>query len=335
MTKQQARTTEGTTAQSGKKDAQPVQTEMAASHQAENAAPGWSAGKIFWGLFLVIIGTLLLLDNFGVVRVDLLQLWRLWPLAIILGGLSILSVRGVWWKVIVVVASLLALGAVVAVALGYPPRSSGSVRESSASVERESAEVSRLRTSIKSGVGTLSVRSDDTEALVAAELESDVAQLRQVSRREDNLQSVDISTEFQGGWQFGDIKNDLQVAISDDVPLELTVDTGASKADINLETALLERLTIKAGASSVKVRLGSRTESTRFDLEAGASSVEIVVPDDVGVRVLLESGLASSQLEDLENKGNGLFESANYARADRKVEISAKIGAGSLQLRRD
>ena len=51
-------------------------------------------GNLFWGLLLLFIGTMFLLDNMNVVELQLSYLWRLWPLLIVATGVSLLSIKG-------------------------------------------------------------------------------------------------------------------------------------------------------------------------------------------------------------------------------------------------
>ena len=43
---------------------------------------------VFWGLLLVTLGTLILISNFALINLDLSHLWKLWPLVLILWGIS-------------------------------------------------------------------------------------------------------------------------------------------------------------------------------------------------------------------------------------------------------
>lgn len=43
---------------------------------------------IFWGLLFVSIGILILLKNLGFLYIDLSNIWKFWPLVIILWGVS-------------------------------------------------------------------------------------------------------------------------------------------------------------------------------------------------------------------------------------------------------
>jgi hypothetical protein len=49
--------------------------------------------KIFWGVILVMIGTLFILKNIWMIYFDWLTIWRLWPLILILWGISLNPVK--------------------------------------------------------------------------------------------------------------------------------------------------------------------------------------------------------------------------------------------------
>ena len=83
------------------------------SHKNSNL----NIGRIFWGLLLILVGGLLVIDNFAWANVNWSELWRLWPLLIIAAGLSILSIRSVVWKILSAVLAIFTLAAVAFVAL--------------------------------------------------------------------------------------------------------------------------------------------------------------------------------------------------------------------------
>jgi len=77
----------------------------------------WGIGRIFWGLLLVMVGGMLIAENFGYINVNWVDLWRLWPLLVIAAGLSILSVKSIVWKIFTVVLAVVTLSAIAFVAL--------------------------------------------------------------------------------------------------------------------------------------------------------------------------------------------------------------------------
>lgn len=81
----------------------------------------WGIGKIFWGLLFILIGGLILIDNFGLANVRWVDLWRLWPLTIVMIGLSILAFNNMIWRIVSVALIIVTLGAIVWVAMGNYP----------------------------------------------------------------------------------------------------------------------------------------------------------------------------------------------------------------------
>ena len=48
---------------------------------------------VFWAFILIAIGILFMLNNFGVLEFGFRTLWSLWPLILILWGISILPIK--------------------------------------------------------------------------------------------------------------------------------------------------------------------------------------------------------------------------------------------------
>lgn len=78
----------------------------------------WGIGRIFWGLLLVLIGSMLIASNFGFVYINWASLVDLWPLFIIAAGLSVLSISNIVWRVLSIILAVAALSAIAFVALG-------------------------------------------------------------------------------------------------------------------------------------------------------------------------------------------------------------------------
>ena len=70
---------------------------------------------VFWGLFLVTLGTLILINNFSIITLNLSGLWKLWPVALILWGISFIInkdfIKVVFAGVIAIVLALTIYGA--------------------------------------------------------------------------------------------------------------------------------------------------------------------------------------------------------------------------------
>jgi hypothetical protein len=78
--------------------------------------------------------------------------------------------------------------------------------------------------------------------------------------------------------------------ITQEVPVTLEINAGASSLDVDLKDVLATRIECSTGASSVKLTMPARGVSL-LDVDAGAASFDIRVPDGVAARIRFEGGL--------------------------------------------
>ena len=293
----------------------------------------WHLGKIFWGLFLVIIGGLALASNFGIVQVDFSNIWRLWPLMIVAAGLSVLSLRSVIGRIIVIIAGLLTLAAVVWVVMGnfsttFP------VHAYDLTVKKISDKVKQVEFSVKAGASDLRIGSVEQNSLAKSKLESNASTVSETSNIVGDTQLANLSMDMRknNNWFIGDISNTWTINLNRSLPLGLNVDTGASNADIDMSAAQLRTLNIKAGASSLVVKIGDREDNVDVSIESGVSSVDLKVPSGVGVQVRLDNGLTDNHLSDLVKVSENLYESAGYDQSAKKINVNTKIGVSTFKL---
>lgn len=325
-----------------KKDNSKPKTEVAVTETAptkpvekSESRPLWSVGRIFWGLLFVAVGVAFLLQNLNIVDLELQNLALLWPLIFVIIGISIMSLRGVAMAIVGLVAGAAIIGLITMVLLGWagPNRD---VQTTQASIERSSDNAKTLELDVATGAGKLSIESVKDGPLVAANLESNFLTLNQESSETNNVQQVAITVDNRqaGPWWIGNFRNDLTVKVDDDLPAAVTVKAGASDIKADFTDLDLRSLNIDAGASSIELRFGALASDLDVTLEAGASSVTIYVPKDVGVSALIEGGLNSSNLEGLSEVSDDYYESAGYKDAKRTIDIRGDMGVSSVTLKR-
>jgi hypothetical protein len=71
--------------------------------------------RLFSGLVLIIIGAIFLLNNFGVIDFHWGNLFRLWPVFLVIGGINLMLAnnRTIWATVIKVAVLIIGLGFVL------------------------------------------------------------------------------------------------------------------------------------------------------------------------------------------------------------------------------
>lgn len=291
---------------------------------------GWNAGSIFWGLLLVLVGGLFLVNNLDIADVNFASLWQLWPLLIVAVGLSIIPIKGKLGTVLTAIFTVAALTLVTLTALGYVnPQADNKTVTRNAVIK--TAEVEKLRLNIGGGAGTININSADTDE-VKAKLQSSFAKLHNESSVKGDTQNIEISMDGQGHWLPGSYKNDLTVTIPESLPVELIMDAGAISIEGDLSKLELTRLDIDSGASSIDLKLGSLATVNRVSIDVGMSSVQLSLPKNIGTQVEIDSGLSSRTLPGLKEVAKNRFESDNFDKATNKAIITGSIGMASFDL---
>jgi hypothetical protein len=282
-----------------------------------------------WPLFVVLVGVGSGVSELVWMRRPGVRLWALtWPLVLIaVGILFFLSTSGLlglglgdlvrrWWPVaLIVIGAWYLLGAV------WP----GSHRSTERlALPLEAAQAADVR--IRFGAGELTVGSAAAGMLVEGDFEGGVV------HRLGGPGLVELSQDA-GGLSWFDRRHDWRFGVTAEVPLDLRVETGASRALLDLRGMRLRTLTLQTGASETRVALPSAAGESVVRAETGAAQLTIEVPAGVGARIRsrMALGRTSVDTDRFPRSGDG-YESAGYASAPNRVEIDIQGGVGSVRI---
>jgi hypothetical protein len=261
----------------------------------------------FWAAVLILIGVLLLLRNFGILNVN---------------------VWGVVWPVMLVAAGVWILWGVTR------ERPAPEVRE--VTIPLEGATQARLH--IRHGAGRIKMGAALVpDALVTGTFSGG---LDYQTHREGDTLVVDMRVPDQGmhwapPWNWGPGGAlDWSFDLSRDVELALRFDTGAGEARLDLTDLRVSRVELKTGASSTTLLAPANAGSTRVDVEGGAAAVNIRVPAGVAARIHAQGGIAGITVDrDRFPRVDDVYQSPDYDSAANRVEIEARMGVGSVDVR--
>ena len=125
-----------------------------------------------------------------------------------------------------------------------------------------------------------------------------------------------------GVWQF---------RLNADLPTSLDIDAGASRLNLDLRDLQVKYLSFDGGASHITLTLPARVENMVAELEAGAASIELNVPQGVGLRLRLKS-VGSLKIDETRFvlRDGRIYQSADYDSAKYRAEVNIEGGATSI-----
>jgi hypothetical protein len=277
----------------------------------------------------VALGVLFLLQNLGVLPWGAWGvLWRFWPVVLILIGINILWGRRRPWLVLAVsgVVLLGVIGAAAAIYDSRPP-------ETATTFSQPLRGVARAEVEIAFGAGELAVTSLPTTSpnLAAGEGSPGVEQDFQ-QRGGTGVLRLSVPGR-RASWPLGENGFRLEAALNPNIPLELTLKTGASNARIDLTDLKVTRLLVEMGASRLNLRLPAGAGATEAVVKAGAAQVTITIPQGVGARITASTGLTSFNVDTSRFPRVGeVYESPGYATAANRVDLRVESGVASVEV---
>jgi hypothetical protein len=294
--------------------------------------------SLFWGVLFVLIGGLFLLNNLGVLNVDWTTVWRLWPMILVFWGLSILvgKQRPPWYAVVLMIGLMIFMVVAFATTEWIHGDFDVAAGDSNTQMFEEpmSPGTEHATFRLQSGAGKFIIR-DTTTQLVKAQTEVSFGKYDMSREQSDN--STEVTLDFRGrsrNWNFGHGRNRAEVQLNTAPIWNVYVDVGAASANFDLTPYKVEELRLNAGASSLRVRLGDRSEETRVRIKTGASSTTVEVPESVGCEVRLQTALSGKRIRGFEKVSSNRYQTTNFEDAAKKISIDVEAGVSQITVER-
>ena len=296
--------------------------------------------RVFWPLVLITIGLVFLFVNYGLIPgVTALSLLSLWPLLLVLAGVDIAIGRRWPLAALGIDVAVIALGLVLvstqpAILSGPFPIFGGSSSggERDVSVERQSA--TSLSLEINGGAGQFRVVGGSPALVEAHSASADLRVRRSDLGPQTTSTHPDVRIDQIGNRRVGGATIDVETRIASDIPTELSINGGAGEFIIDLSDVKITSAELNVGAASLTLTLPKPTGAVNIDVNAGASSIVVEVPDGVEARVTttgLVLTLRSSNPR-ITASGNSA-ETSGYGTATARVTVHVTAGASSITIR--
>lgn len=309
--------------------------------------------KVVWGLTLVFVGTILLLDNFGVIDFYWRSVWHFWPMILILIGLNMVfaySKNTTAGKTAIIVITCLVLGFIGYVGISRPQDSvgfwswtytddddqadAGSVGTSRFS-EAYDARMQRVELHIEGGATRYSLRETGTD-LFEAEVQRSFGQYRLEKITRDSVEVLNF--KMNGKNKNLDLDeldaNEVDMRLNVNPIWDISVELGAGEANFDLSAFKVERLSLQGGAAAFDVKLGMPLRQTEVQVKAGMAEVKLAVPQDAGCQIVVKGGLTGKDFDGFTKQADGSYLTPNYTTAAKKITIYMKGGMSDFEVNR-
>jgi len=261
--------------------------------------------SLFWGALFVVAGALLMLSNLGILQINI---WKLvWPTFII--------AMGVW-------------------TLWTATQGKGALEIEELSIPHQDAESAKIQLDFGAGQVKMTDGAGPDQLLQGsfaggAQVDTKLkGNMLQVTLEPPSADFVHVFMP----WAWG--AREWNISLNDQIPLNLKFETGASSMELDLSNLKVTDLDLDTGASSTEITLPANAGHTHVDVDGGAASIVLNVPNGVAARIQVDSGLSAISVDrERFPRVGDVYKSNDYDTAENKVDITVDIGAGSLAVR--
>ncbi len=294
--------------------------------------------NIFWGMILILLGILFTLENLNVIDFDWYNLWRLWPVILVLWGVSVLPVK----DIIKIVLVLIILGASVTYMMDrsvrwhdrdfnisyHDDRDFESIDQEFTIPFLDTVESARLDMEVAASKFLL---IDESYELLDFQKQGSMLDYKYAIKHLDNSIDIDIYIEDEVVIK-SKSKNRVEMSLNPYPVWDMNFEVGAADVDLDLSGLKISDLQIEGGAAAIRVKLGDDYIDTRVSIESGASSIKLKVPEGSGCDLNISSVLSGKSISGFDKIDHGHYRTKNFEESDNKIYIDVEAAVSSYSI---
>ncbi|MFO7448009.1 MAG: DUF5668 domain-containing protein [Ignavibacteriaceae bacterium] len=296
---------------------------------------------IFWGLFFISIGIFILVNNFTSYNFYFEEIWKVWPVVLILLGISMLISQAFIKSILVGLTAVVLAFAIFSTfktGCGVIEYDDNEITIDSKYEKRNFSEsydeqIKSASLNFDAGAGSFSIR-ESSGNLFEAETEGigNFLLNRSSSGNEAIIDFMMRKKRFS--FHDGRFKNKVIMKLNLNPLWNINLNAGAASINLDLSDYKIENLNIDMGAASLKVMLGIPEKEMHLELDAGVSSIDIVIPESVGCEITADISLSSKNFKGFSEVKDNLYRTENFNNSDKKIYMDLSTGVSSITVKR-
>lgn len=327
------------------------------SNAREKSGDGFATGVI-----MILIGIFALCVTFFHIHIVWSQLIRLWPLLLIIIGVSMIPVnRWIRTGIIVLILVCGAIGYHSLVKNQFGDRKINmeifkdddwdffdeSVEKQDDTVENEITHDENLQefsepykknvkyaeVEANYGVGELKIGSPTSNLIYATNSSMFIRQGFNV--RYDGSNEAEIKFTSEGKTK--DLKkqdNKFTMSLNTNPIWKFDFEFGVCDVDFDFSNYKVSEVNMECGVCNVDMKIGNLHDNTKIDIETGVSKITIRIPESAGCRIECESALSSKSFEGFTKVDRGVYEAGNYGAVSQNIVIELSGAVSDIDILR-
>ncbi|WP_316840466.1 LiaF transmembrane domain-containing protein [Pedobacter gandavensis] len=311
--------------------------------------------RIMWGIVLLFIGGVLLLENFHFIEFYWRNVIRFWPIFLIIAGINILFSRSksqvggmVSIGVLVITLSMLFVkgqqrpenrnnwfGDTLNEEMNTDSNNSNDkdYDELNFSEPYQDTLSKTVQLNI-SGGGTSFELKGETDSLLQAHVERKAGEFSLTKSTTDSATVVNFKMKGKSGWSMNEGGNDVDFHLNKNPEWNVQMNVGAGEVDFDFSDYKVRTFSFDGGAAALDIKLGSKLPITDVNVKTGIADVKINIPTESGCRIKTKTGLSAKDFTGFTKMKDGTYETPNYSTSTNKIFINFDGGLSNFEVTR-
>jgi len=287
-------------------------------------------------IILITLGVIFLLNNFGLLPWDIWNnLWKFWPVILILIGIEVLIGYSISIRTLFILVILIFL---IPLFIAVNPFTKNPLATDDLTLAESSGNLTRAKIIIDLPATNINLKAQENTSFNIFEGKisySKAAEKPKITKEENfnrAIFTINQNTQKTALPFISSLKNNVDIKLTKQIPLEIIFKTGASQGTIDLNNLRVDYLEIDSKASSLKLIFGNQY-SCRAVLKTGASSIEVVVPKEIAAKIKVDSKIKNLSIDSRFKKEGSEYKTTDFDKAFTKLEIEISALAGTITIK--
>ena len=311
--------------------------------------------NLITGILIIFVGVVALLAALNVFDFHWSIIFRLWPLMLIIFGITLLPLND-YFKGGLVLAAL-GLGCLLyhveaqryngnAITRFYNNVKSWSFNsdddEEEADIEEYAvdqhfsepySDIEHASIEIEFGAGDLRLTAPCAE-LAKVDAKSNFVKYSFRTEKSDESTAIFVTGKGHSKNVGKKNENDIDIALCTLPVWDFSLDMGAADAELDFTPYKVSSIEIDGGACDLDLKLGDSGCDTYLKINTGASDIDIEVPANVDCEINIDSAITGKDFKGFEKIERGLWRSTNYGQGNYKIIIDLNCAVSDISVDR-
>jgi hypothetical protein len=132
----------------------------------------------------------------------------------------------------------------------------------------------------------------------------------------------------------GKANHSVEIKLNQEPVWDFELDAGAASVDFDLSEYKVNKFDLNGGAAAFELKFGSDYPETFVSIDAGASSIDIQIPDSSGCDLLITAVLSGKSIYGFEKIEHGHYRTENFDEAENNIFIEVDAAVSSFSITR-